>query len=52
MKSSNFWFLTLCTLLVIASVNGWNLYLKIAVIANAIVVLLDVIKRTKKLKKG
>lgn len=42
MKNSNFWFLTLCALLVIASVNGWNLPLRIAVVANALVVLLDV----------
>ena len=42
MKNSNFWFITLCALLVIASVNGWNLPLRIAVVANALVVLLDV----------
>ena len=52
MKKSNFWFLTLCTLLVIAGVNGWNLPLSIAVAANALVVLLDVVKQIKTLKKG
>ena len=44
MKKSNFWFLTLCALLVIAGVNGWNLPLRIAAAANALVVLMDVTK--------
>ena len=52
MKNSNFWFLTLCALLVIASVNGWNLFNRIAVAANALVVLMDVVKQTKTIKKG
>lgn len=42
MKKSNFWFLTLCALLVIADVNCWSLTLRIAAVANALVVLMDV----------
>lgn len=47
MKNSNFWLLTLCALLVIASVNGWNLPLRIAATANALVVLMDVARSAK-----
>lgn len=42
MKKSDFWFITLCALLVIGSVNGWNLALRIATASNAVVVLMDV----------
>ena len=52
MKKSNFWFLTLCALLVIASVNGWNPYLKIAAASNALVVLMDVARSAGALLKG
>ena len=52
MKNSDFWFITLCALLVIGSVTGWNIPLRIAVMANALVVLLDVVKKIKVLKKG
>lgn len=44
MKKSNFWFLTLCALLIIASVYGWSLPLRIAAVANGVVVLMDVAK--------
>ena len=52
MKNSNFWFLTLCALLVVASVNGWNLFTRIAVAANALVVLMDVARSAWTLSKG
>lgn len=52
MKISNFWFLTLCALLVIASVNGWNTLLRIATAANALVVLADVARGTVKILRG
>lgn len=52
MKSSNFWYITLCALLVVASVNGWDLWYSIAVGANAIVVLLDVAEKVRALFKG
>lgn len=51
MKKSNFWFLTLCALLVIASVNGWSLPLRVAVAANAVVVLMEVAGRIYEFKK-
>jgi len=51
-KNSSFWFLTLCALLAIASVNGWNPYLSIAAIANALVVLMDVTRSAWKLFKN
>lgn len=44
MKKSNFWLLTLCALLVIAGVNGMSPLLRIALAANAIVVLMDVVQ--------
>lgn len=44
MKKNDFWFLTLCALLVIAGVNGWSTPLRIAAAANAVVVLIDVAK--------
>jgi hypothetical protein len=49
-KKSNFWFLTLCALLVIGSVNGWDVFLGIAVGSNAIVVLMEVVGRIHGLK--
>ena len=52
MKISNFWFLTLCALLVIAGVNGWNLPLRIAAVANALVVLMDVVRSAWALLKS
>ena len=51
MKNSNFWFLTLCALLVIAGVNGWSIPLRIAAVANALVVLIDVVRSAKVLFK-
>lgn len=51
MKKSIFWYLTLCAFLVIAGVNGWSAWLRVAVIANAIVVLLDVVRRVREIVK-
>ena len=42
MKKTNFWTLTLCTLLLIAIATGWSLSLRVAVAANAVVVLIEV----------
>lgn len=52
MKKSNFWYLTLCALLVIASVYGWALSLRIAAVANALVVLMDVARSVWALSKN
>lgn len=51
MKKSNFWILTLCALLVIASVDGWSVPLRVAVSANALVVLMDVMRSARALFK-
>lgn len=51
MKKSNFWFLTLCVFLMIAGVNGWSTWLRIAVAANAIVVLMDVVQSVRTMLK-
>lgn len=52
MKNSGFWFLTLCALLVIAGVYGWSIPLRIAAVANALVVLMDVVRSARALYKN
>ena len=47
MKKSIFWYLTLCTLLISASVNGWDVFLGIAVVSNAILVLMDIVEKLR-----
>lgn len=43
MKSNDFWVLTLIVFVMIAVAFGWNLWLKIIVISNSILVLIQVI---------
>ena len=50
MKTARFWFMSLCCLLIIAAANGLNMPLRIAIIANAIVVLMKVGKQLHGLK--
>jgi len=45
MKKNHFWFLSLVALFIIACANHWTFWLRIAVIANAIVVLIGVATR-------
>lgn len=45
MKISDTWVYTLCALLAVASINGWSLPLRIAVVANALVVLMVIARR-------
>lgn len=52
MKNSNFWYLSLCALLVMASVRGWDIPLSIAATANAMVVLMDVAKKASAIFKN
>ena len=47
MKYSIFWYISLCALLTIATVSGWNVWYSIAVAVNAILVLFDVVKRVR-----
>lgn len=42
MVKDNFWWITLCCLLVIASTAGWSVPLRVAVCANAVALLMDV----------
>lgn len=48
----NFWFVTLCFFLIVANNTGMNIFLRIAIGANAILILLDVIKQIWRLKNG
>ena len=50
MEKSNFWYFTLCALLVIASVNGWSLSISVAIVANALVVVMNILKCWKEVK--
>lgn len=51
MKKSNFWTLTLCALLIIASATGWSVPLRVAIGANAAVVLIEVAREAFALYK-
>ena len=46
------WLISLCVLLVIASVIGWNIPLRIAIGTNAAIILIDVIIRIWRMKNG
>lgn len=52
MVTKNFWTLTLCALLLIASATGWSVSLRVAVIANAAVVLIEVARDAVALYKA
>lgn len=52
MLKNIFWFISLCALLLIAGANGWNIPLKVAVVANAAVVLLEVARGAVALYKA
>ena len=51
MKKNDFWILTLIVFVIIAVVFGWNICLKIIVIANSFLVLLKVIYQIYKRRK-
>lgn len=51
MVKNNFWMLTLCALLLIAGATGWSIPIRVAVAANAVVILLDVAHDTTALYK-
>lgn len=51
-KKDNFWFITLCVLLIISLSAGMNLFLRIAIGANAIVILIDVFKDARRFYNG
>ena len=41
MVKNNFWILTICALLLIGSAIGWSVPIRVAVAANAVVVLIE-----------
>lgn len=51
MKTADFWFYSLIVLLAVSIAAGWPLLLRIAVIANSVVVLLDVARRVVQLRR-
>lgn len=52
MKNNNFWFISLIALLIIGNSTGWSIYSRIAVAANAMVVLLEVVQTAMHLYKS
>ena len=50
MKNNFFWLITLCVFLTTATVTGWSIPLRIAVVANALVVLVGVARQIIALK--
>ncbi len=43
--NDDFWFISLIVLVVIAVNIGWNIYMRVAVAANAVVVLYSVVRK-------
>ena len=52
MKNNNFWFISLISLLIIGNSTGWSIYSRIAVAANAMVVLLEVVQNAAHIYKS
>ena len=52
MSEKNFWFISLCALLIISANTEMNVFMRIALGANAIVVLIDVIKEMREIRNG
>lgn len=52
MRKNDFWVISLIALTVISAVVGLNLPLRIALTANAVIVLIDVINRIRRIKNG
>lgn len=46
---NNFWFISLCALMIISANIGLSIPLRIALAANAVIILLDVIKGVRRL---
>ncbi len=52
MKADNFWFITLCAFLIISLTIGWSIPLRVAIVANSLVILLNIIKQVRCLFLG
>ena len=48
----NFWFITLCALLIISAYTGLNIFLRIAIAANAVVILSEVVMDIRRFSNG
>ncbi len=48
----NLWFVSLCALLIIVLTCGWNVWLRIAVVANAGMILCDLIRKIWRVYHG
>ena len=49
METRNFWFISLCALLILSANIGLSIPVRIALFANAVVIILDVIKSVRRL---
>lgn len=52
MDNKNFWFVSLCALLIISTYTGLNIFLRIAIAANAVVILAEVIGDIRRFING
>lgn len=52
MLKKNFWFLTLCVFLLFSVNMGLNIPLRVAIAANAVIILIDVVREARRLKNG
>ena len=52
MVEKNFWFITLCALLIISAYIGLNIFLRIAIAANAVVILSEVVMDIRRFSNG
>lgn len=48
----NFWFITLCVLLILSTNIGLSIPLRIAIIANAVIIFIEVAKQIRRLING
>lgn len=51
-NKNDFWFYSLCVLLIIACANGWNIFMRIAVTVNAVLVLMSSILKIRSFSNG
>ncbi len=52
MVKNNFWFVTLCALLIASAYIGLNAFMRIAIGANAVVILIEVIAKIRRFNNG
>lgn len=51
-RKNDFWFYSLCVLITVASLNGWNTYMRVAVGLNAVVVLSSILLKVRSFING